>query len=119
MSLDGGLKTMANIKKFKNGKITIKLQKEDVENGLVDRDIYFEDMFYRDLCIKIIDSFVYLVDYNTKWIYELGSYLMQNPLKCILDTLLEDGKITFYPLDKEKCIELMEILFSIEREEEE
>ena len=46
---------------------------------------------------------MYIVDFNNKpFSMKLGSYLLQNPLKYILDELEEHGKMYLYPLTKRK-----------------
>lgn len=102
---------MAEIKKFKNGKIKVTLQKSyDLENGEVNENVYHDDMFMADLSINQINGYQYLVDYNTQLVYELGSYLMQNPLKWILDTLFEFSRMYFIPLSKKESKSLLEDL---------
>jgi len=102
---------MADIKKFKNGKITITLDRKydiDSDTNEVSEGIYHDDMFMEDLYFQTINVSIYLIDFNTSLVYEVGSYLMQNPLKWLLDTLQEDGKIHFYPLSKKESASLIE-----------
>jgi len=102
---------MATIKKFKNGKIKIAL--DYMDEGTTAQEIegvYHDDMFMSDLSLNQINGYQYLVDYNTQTVYELGSYLMQNPLKYILDELLEKSKIYFYPLSKKESKSLLQDL---------
>lgn len=103
---------MADIKKFKNGKIVIRLEKKyDVlTDGTISESVYHTDMFFSDLCIEQINGYQYIVDCNTQRVYELGSYLLQNPLKWILDTLGEDGKMVLLPLSKRESKSLIEDL---------
>jgi hypothetical protein len=105
---------MATIKKFSNGKIKVTIQKEyDIlSNGSIDENVYHDDFFMSDLSINQINGYQYLVDYNTQLVYEMGSYLMHNPLKFILDTLQENGKIYFYPLSKRQSKSLLQDLES-------
>ena len=99
------------IKKFKNGKLVLKVEKDDFEkDGTVRESFYHDDMFFEDLYINQINGYHYLVDFNKSLVYDLGSYLMQNPLKYILEELGEYGKLIFYPLPKDKCLSLLEDL---------
>ena len=102
---------MAIVKKFKNGKI--KIQLDYMNEGTTAQEIesvYHDDMFMSDLYINQANGYSYLVDFNTGLVYELGSYLMQNPLKQILDELLEKNKIYFYPLTKKQSRDILEDL---------
>ena len=99
------------IKKFKNGKLVLKVEKDDFEkDGSVRETFYHDDMFFDDLYINQINGYHYLVDFNKSLVYDLGSYLMQNPLKYILEELGEYGELTFRPLPKDKCLSLLEDL---------
>ena len=76
------------IKKFKNGSINLRLQSEDIENGVVNEDVYHDEMFMEDLYLHCDDGGTnYLIDYNTQRAYYLGGYLLQNPLKELLEIL--------------------------------
>ena len=99
------------IKKFKNGKILLKPDKIDIlDDGSIDENFYHDDMFYSDLCICQINGYQYIVDFNTSLVYELGSYLLQNPLKYILEELEENGKLYLYPLSKKQSLSLLQDL---------
>jgi hypothetical protein len=100
------------IKKFINGKIKMSVQKQyDINpDGTIDENIYHNDMFFSDLSINQINGYQYIVDYNTQLVYEMGSYLLQNPLKFILDTLQENGKMYLYPLTKKESLSLIQDL---------
>ena len=102
---------MAIVKKFKNGKIKVELDYTN-EGATIQEleNVYHNDMFMSDLYINQINGYSYLVDFNTSLVYELGSYLMQNPLKQILEELLEKSKIYFYPLTKKQSKDLLEDL---------
>ena len=103
------------IKKFKNGKIKMQLEKSDFyyynddKSGINIDEVYDREITMNDLYIQQINGYQYLVDFNTNKVYELGSYLLQNPLKYICDELLQ-GKIYFNPLPKRLSIDLMEDL---------
>jgi len=103
---------MAIIKKFKNGKILVSIQKNyDIqEDKSIDENIYHDDFLMSDLYINQINGYQYLVDYNTSTVYELGSYLCQNPLKGILEELQEKNKMYFFPLSKKQSKSLLEDL---------
>ena len=99
------------IKKFKNGKILLKPDKMDIlEDGSIDESFYHDDMFIQDLYINQINGYQYIVDFNTGLVYELGSYLLQNPLKYILDELEENGKMYLYPLTRKHSKDLLQDL---------
>lgn len=94
------------IKKFKNGNITIRFDK-DYTN--ID-EFYGRDMFWNDLYINQINGYEYLVDFNTQLVYELGSCLMQNPLKEIEDIVKEQGSMKLHPLSKKDSKSLLQDL---------
>lgn len=98
------------IKKFKNGKILLKPDKNDFENGVLNENFYHDEMLMSDLYINQINGYQYIVDFNTLLVYEIGSYLLQNPLKFILETLEEDKKIYLYPLSKKESKSLLQDL---------
>lgn len=95
------------IKKFKNGKI---LLKPDSIEDILNESFYHDEMFMSDLYINQINGYMYVVDFNRDLVYELGSYLMQNPLKYILDELEEHGKMYFFPLSKKESASLLQDL---------
>ena len=102
---------MAEIKKFKNGKIKIELEAYDRQQGDEIQDIeyiYHDEMFMKDIRFTTFDGDYYLVDDNTDHVYYFGSYLCQNPLKQLLDELRESGKIYLYPLSENDAIEIGE-----------
>ena len=99
------------IKKFKNGKVKLQVEKCDrLSDGTVDENVYHDDMCCDDLYIHQINGYQYVVDFNTSTVYELGSYLLQNPLKWILDILEEEGRMYLYPLTKRESLSLLEDL---------
>jgi len=98
------------IKKFKNGKILLKPDAIDFENGQLNENFYHDEMFMSDLSLNQINGYMYITDYNTQTVYELGSYLMQNPLKFILEELEENGKMYLYPLTKKESLDLLQDL---------
>lgn len=103
------------IKKFKNGKIKMQLEKSDFDyygdgNGNLKDDLYFNEIEMSDLYINQINGYQYLVDFHTQRVYELGSYLMQNPLKELLSDLEQHKTLYFYPLSKKESKSLLEDL---------
>lgn len=100
------------IKKYKNGNITLRAEKSDFDgDGNVKESFYHDDMFMRDLYIENTDDGTcYIIDYNTNKAYLFGSYLMQNPLKLLLDRLKECPMIKLYPLLNEDSLKVTEEL---------
>ena len=98
------------IKKFKNGKILLKTEKADFKNNIIDENIYHNSMFMESLCIDQINGYNYITDFNTNRVYDLGSYLLQNPLKFLLDTLTEKKKMYLLPLTKRQSKSLLQDL---------
>lgn len=98
------------IKKFKNGKILLKPEKIDFDGKTLSENFYHDDMFFSDLYINQINGYQYIVDFNTSLVYDLGSYLLQNPLKWLLETLETNGKMYLYPLNKKECKSLLQDL---------
>ena len=102
------------IKKFKNGKIKLnRPAKNDSyywDNGVLIDEYYHDDMFFSDLYINQINGYMYITDFNTGLVYELGSYLLQNPIKYILDEITEGGRMYLYPLSKKCSLSLLEDL---------
>lgn len=96
------------IKKFKNGKILLSVTKSDFDGGSVSENFYHDEMFYSDLYINQINGYQYITDFNTGLVYEIGSYLLQNPLKYILDELTENKKMYLYPLTKKQSKSLLQ-----------
>ena len=95
------------IRKFKNGKILLKIDNVyDLEND----SFYHNDMFMSDLYINQINGYMYICDFNTGICYELGSYLLQNPLKYLMDTLKDNKKMYLYPLSKKYSRSLLQDL---------
>lgn len=93
------------IKKFKNGKVMLQCKKSELNENF-----YHDEMFWSDLYINQINGYLYITDFNTQLVYEIGSYLMQNPIKYILDTIESDGKMYLYPLSKKESKSLLQDL---------
>ena len=99
------------IKKFRNGKLVLRVEKDDLnEDGTAGETFYHNEMFMSDLYINQINGYQYLVDWDKSLVYELGSYLVQNPLKWLLDELAERKKLILYPLSKRESESLIEDL---------
>lgn len=99
------------ITKFKNGKIKLELEASDFDNqGNVREEVYHDDMCMHNLYIEQINGYQYIVDMSTQRVYELGSYLLQNPLKYLLDELKEHGMYYLYPLSKRESKSLLQDL---------
>lgn len=97
---------MEEIRKFKNGKIRFRVDPNYSidKHGKLKEEYYHDGMFMNDLYLNQINGYMYLVDWNTQCVYPIGSYLVQNPLKYLLDTILEhhkEGKSFYlYPVGK-------------------
>ena len=104
------------IKKYRNGVIMLKPDTIDImENGDVDENFYHHDMFMQDLYIEqLSDCDWYLVDLNKRLIYRLGSYLLQNPLKSLLEDLAEDGFRILLPEDPKESGRMIDLLYDEE-----
>lgn len=91
------------VKKFKNGKIKLQLEASDKELEEYEREnIYHDDMFMSDLYIETIEGNYIIVDFNTSTVYDyFNSYMIQNPLKVLIDDIYESekGYIYLYPSD--------------------
>lgn len=103
------------IKKFKNGNIRLYAPKtgsmDDYlinEDGTIDENYYHDNVFMEDLYLNQINGYMYVIDCNTQKVYELDS--CENPLKYILDTIKEDGKMILSPLSNRECKLLLQDL---------
>ena len=97
------------IKKFKNGNIVLDVR-EDIKKGYYEKTIesienfYHHDMFMEDLYINQINGYLYIVDFNTRLVYDLPSgYTFKDFLK----ELLNKGKIKLIPYGKRISKELL------------
>ena len=97
------------IKKFKNGNIVLDVR-EDIKKGYYEKTIesienfYHHDMFMEDLYINQINGYLYIIDYNTRLVYDLPSgYTFKDFLK----ELLNKGKIKLIPYGKRISKELL------------
>ena len=97
------------IRKFKNGNIVLDVR-EDIKKGYYEKTIesienfYHHDMFMEDLYINQINGYLYIVDYNTRFVYDLPSgYTFKDFLK----ELLNKGKIKLIPYGKKISKDLL------------
>jgi hypothetical protein len=107
------------VKKFKNGKLKLFIDKNSIyinKDGTIDEEYYHNEMFMNDLSIDFIENEWYIVDTNKWLVYRMGSYLMQNPIKEILDTLQESGKIYFNPCTQKESNEIMNAAYPPEED---
>lgn len=99
------------IGKYRNGYILLKPDACDFDdNGAVKESFYHDDMFCKNLYLEEIDATWYLVDFEKSLCYYMGSYLMQNPLKELLETLAEKKHILRSPLSKAESNKLIATL---------
>lgn len=108
------------IKKFKNGKVKVSIPKNDFyyRNGEVIEEFYFDEIEISCLYIVTIEGNYYIVDFNTKRVYDyFNSYLIQNPLKYLLDELALNKKLYLYPLSKRESKKLIREYFKEQLEE--
>ena len=106
-----------NIKKFRNGKVKLYVPENDWcyrdDDGKVKEEFYFDEMELADLRIEVIEGDWYIIDFNTGRVYNyFNGYLIQNPLKYLLDDLTKNKKIYLYPLSNRESKELIEKYFS-------
>ena len=97
------------IKKFKNGNIVLDIR-DDIKSGYYEKTIdsiekfYYNDMTMKNLYINQINGYLYIVDYNTRLVYDLpGGYMFKD----FLEELLEKGKIKLIPYEKIMSKELL------------
>lgn len=94
------------IRKFKNGKIRMQVNKNGYywnDDGTINESFYHDEMFINSLYIEEIQGNFFIVDYETKNVYDFfNSYLLHNPLKFLLDELAEKGRIYLYPMPEGK-----------------
>lgn len=99
------------IRKFKNGNIRLRVEKVDFKaDGTVYSQVYHDEMFLEDLYINQINGYQYICDQNTGLVYEMGSYMMQNPLRYLLEELELRKKFELKPLSKKQSKSLMQDL---------
>lgn len=96
------------IKKFKNGNIVLDIR-DDIKKGYYEKTIdsiekfYYNDMTMENLYINQINGYLYIVDYNTRLVYDLPGYLFKD----FLEKLLNKGKIKLIPYGKIMSKELL------------
>ena len=102
------------IKKFKNGNIVLDVR-EDIKKGYYEKTIesivnfYHHDMCMEDLYINQFNGYLYIIDYNTRLVYDLPSGYM---FKDFLKELLNKGKIKLIPYRRRISKELLNDLES-------
>ena len=101
------------IKKFKNGNIVLDVR-EDIKKGYYENiesieNFHHHDMCMEDLYINQINGYLYIIDYNTRLVYDLPSGYM---FKDFLKELLNKGKIKLIPYGKRISKELLNDLES-------
>lgn len=107
--------SVQEVTKFKNGKLALRVAARTgwyLDSNKQLTDSYYHDiMFMSDLYIFQLGDSQYLVDYNTQRVYLLGSYLLQNPVKYLLDGVMEANKnrkaYYLYPLSKKECKQIL------------
>jgi len=104
-----------DIKKFKNGKIKMSIQRDyDInDDSSINENVYHDDMFMSDLSFNQINGYMYLVDQNTQLVYDLqnhGYSIMNNALIQLLNELEKTNVIYFYPLTKKESKSLLQDL---------
>lgn len=97
------------IKKFKNGNIVLDVR-DDIKSRCYEKTInsienfYYFEMCMENLYINQINGYLYIVDYNTRLVYDLpGGYLFKD----FLEELLNKGKIKLIPYGKIMSKELL------------
>ena len=109
------------IKKFKNGKVKLSVPKNDWyyrnDDKSIKEEFYFEEMFYNNLYIEEIYGTYFIVDYETNNVYNFfNSYLLQNPLRYLLDELTENNTVYLYPLSKRESKQLLKQYYAEQEE---
>ena len=97
------------IKKFKNGNIVLDIR-DDIKNGYYEKTIEsIENFYHNEMCMETlyinqINGYLYIIDYNTRLVYDLpGGYMFEDFLK----ELLNKGKIKLIPYGKRISKELL------------
>lgn len=109
------------IKKFKNGKIKLQLEKnydytdnKEINNEIDIDNVYYRDMTMSDLSINQINGYEYVVDYNTQLVYPLwgDGYQLScyNPLVFLKDELTKNPIFYLYPETKKDSLSLLQDL---------
>ena len=110
------------IKKFNNGNINLKLEKNDFFNGndgievdaLLDIDaLYYNELSMDDLGFNQINGYMYLLDVNTSHVYDFSQCYI-NILKYLAMELIEGYKMNtclkLYSLSSKECKSLLQNL---------
>lgn len=107
------MKKVQEIRKFNNGKIKLQVMKNSFYRNpdkSIHENFYHDEMFMADLCLNQINGYMYMVDFNKSLVYEVGSYLMQNPLKELLETLESGKPLYLFPCSKKHSGSLLQDL---------
>ena len=117
----GGEKMYNYIKRFKNGKVKLSIPRNDYYYrdlyGEVIETFYFDEMELNNLYIVTIEGELFIVDFDTSRVYDFfGGYLIQNPLKYLLDVLTMNNKLYLYPLSKRESRQLLEQFYKEQEE---
>ena len=99
------------IKKFKNGKINLDLRgdfkKAYYEKTIKSMEIFYNyEMFMEDLAINQINGYLYIIDFNRNFVYDLPAFTYAD----FLQKLMDDEKIVLYPYSKEVAEDLLQDL---------
>ena len=99
------------INKYRNGYLLLKPDASDFDaDGQVNESFYHDDMFGQSLYLEQINTMWYIVDFQKSLCYAFGSYLMQNPLKELLEILSEKKYLLRSPLSVEESNKLLATL---------
>ena len=109
------------VKVFKNGKIKLGVPKRDPyfrdANGKVLEDFYHGVLFWDNIYIESIEGNWYIVNFSNKRVYNYyNSYLVQNPLKVLLDDLTENEVIYLYPMSARESKQLLKQYYEEQEE---
>lgn len=88
------------IKKFKNGKLTLRPDKSDYDGIMCQERFYHNDMFMEDLYLYTKDDETFIIDTNKSLVYFLNYPVMMNKLIALLLEFMNFKSKTLQPLDK-------------------
>jgi hypothetical protein len=96
------------IKKFKNGNIKMKVEKNSYyieQDGSINERFVHDEMFMADLYFNQINGYMYLTDMNTQRVYDMSRIWNLNTF---LDELKECEIMKLYPLSKKESKSLLQ-----------